>query len=138
MMEKDDFLNDDFLRELIRRSPLDSPSDDFVDRVMSQIQVTPEVSVVKKPMYFYLRTAIPYALVTLIFFFVISTSDLPLFNWLPGKNYFINNLLTYFGTMFTLLKSAFTSKYVSWILLISCSAGMLFFLDRQFSRRTSI
>jgi hypothetical protein len=34
-------------------------------------------------------------------------------------------------------KSAFASKYVSWALLISFSAGALFLIDRMFSRRTT-
>ena len=138
MMEKDDFLKDDFLRELIRRVPLDSPSDDFVDRVMANIQASPEVSVVKKPFYHFLKSAVPYAIVTLVLFFIISTSDLPVFNWLPGKDYFLHSLLPYFGDLFAVLKNAFASKYVSWVLLISLSAGVLFAVDRLFSRRAAL
>jgi hypothetical protein len=138
MMEKDDLLKDDFLRELIQRSPLESPSDDFVDRVMANIQVSPEISAVKKPFYLYLKAAVPYMTITLVLFFVLATSDLPVFNWLPGKDYFTNNLLPYFSTLLTLFKNAFASKYVSWVLLISFSAGVLFTIDRLFSRRTSV
>jgi len=136
-MEKDEFVKDDFLGDLIRRSPLDSPSDDFVDRVIANIQTVPEVSVVKKPFYLYLKAAVPYAIVTLIVFFVFATSDLPIMNWLPGKKYLVNNLLPYFETLFTVLKNAFASKYVSWVALISFSAGVLFTIDRLLSRRTS-
>jgi len=137
-MKKDEFLNDDFLRDLIRRSPLDRPSDDFVDRVMANIQMTPEVLVEKKPFFFYLKTVVPYVLITLIVFFVFATSDLPLFKWIPGKDYLTNNLFPYFGTMFLVFKNAFASKFVSWGLLISFSVGVLFFIDRLFSRRTSV
>ena len=137
-MNNDNFLKEDFLRELIRRSPLDSPPEDFVDRVMAKIQVSPEVAVVKKPFYLYLKAAIPYAAIALCLFFVISTSDLPIFNWLPGKDYLINNLLPYLGTLFTDFKSAFASKYVSWGLLISFSAGVLYLVDRLFTRRSAL
>jgi hypothetical protein len=138
MMEKDDFLEDDFLRELIQRSPLDSPSDDFVDRVMANIQMSPEVAVVKKPFYLYLKTAVPYALISLVLFVVIATSDLPIFNWVPGKDYFINSLLPYLGALLVIFKNAFSSKFVSMGLLISFSAGMLFLIDRLFSRHASL
>jgi hypothetical protein len=138
MPEKDDFLKDDFLREIIRRSPLDMPSDGFTDRVMAGIQMAPEVSAVKKPFYLYLKAALPYVIITLVLGFVISTSDLPVFNWLPGKDYFLNSLLPYFGTLLTGLKNAFASKYVSWCLLISLAAGLLFLADRILSRRTSL
>jgi hypothetical protein len=137
-MEKDDFLKDDFLHEMIRRSPLDCPSDDFVDRVMANIQLSPEVVVVKKPFYRYLKAIVPYAVITLIAFFVIATSDLPIFNWFPGKDYLTNNLLPYLGSLFLIFKNAFASKFVSWGLLISFSAGVLFLIDRLFSRRTSV
>lgn len=137
-MEKDDLIKDDFLRELIRSSPLDSPSDDFVDRVMANIQASPEASVAAKPFYLYLKSALPYALITLFVLVVIATSDLPVFNWLPGKDFVVDRLVSYFGTFFTVLKNAFASKYVAWGLLISFSAGVLFIIDRLFSRQTTV
>ena len=137
-MEKDEFLNDDFLRDLIRRSPLDHPSDDFVYRVMANIQTAPEVVAEKKSFFFYLKTVVPYAVITLVVFFVFATSDLPVFKWIPGKDYLTGNLLPYLGTLFLVFKNAFASKFVSWGLLISFSAGVLFLVDRLFSRRTSV
>lgn len=136
-MEKNEFLKDDFLRELIQRSPLDSPSEDFVDRVMANIQMSPEVIVVKKPFYLYLKASVPYAVIIILLFLVISTSDLPIFSWLPGKHYLMNNLMPYLDSLFMVFKNAFASKFVSWGLLISCSAGVLFLIDQLFSRRTS-
>jgi len=137
-MEKDEYLNDDFLRDLIRRSPLDSPSDDFVDRIMAGLHPAPEVSRVKKPFMLTLKAAVPYAIVALILLVIISTSDLPLFNWLPGKDYFKKDLGPYLGSLVHVFKNAFASKYVSWVVLISFSATVLFTIDRLLSRRTSV
>jgi hypothetical protein len=137
-MEKDEFVNDDFLRDLVRRSPLDSPSDDFVDRVMAGIQPAPEASVAKKPFMLIMKASVPYAIIAMILLVIISTSDLPLFNWLPGKDYFLHNLVPYLGSLLAVFKNAFASKYVSWVVLISFSAGVLFTIDRLFSRRTSV
>lgn len=138
-MEKDDFLKeDDFLRDLIRRSPLDHPSDDFVDRVMANIQRMPEEEVVNKPFYLRLKGIAPYAILAVFVFVVISTSDLPIFNWIPGKEHLVNSLVPYFGTLFALFKSAFSSKFVSWVFLIGFSAGMLALIDRLFSRRSTV
>jgi hypothetical protein len=137
VMEKNEFLEDDFIKELIKKSPLESPSDDFVDRVMAQIQAAPEVVVSEKPFYLYLKSAMPYALTAVLLTVVIATSDLPLFNWLPGRDYLVGTIMTYFGTFFTVLKNAFASRYVSWVLLISFSAGFLFLVDRLISRRPS-
>lgn len=137
-MEKDEFLHDDFLRDLIKRSPLDSPSDDFVDRVMERVNLSPEVATAKKPFYMYLKSAIPYTLIVFLLFSVVATSDLPIFNWLPGKENLVEKISSYFGTFFTVLKNAFDSKYVAWIALISFSAGVLFAIERLFSRQTSV
>ncbi len=138
MKDKDEFLKDDYLRKLMQHIPLDNPSDDFVNRVMNSIQPAPEAAIVKKPFYFYLKAVVPYSLITILLVFVLGTSDLPLFNWLPGKDFLANNLPVYFGSLFTVLKTSFASRYVSWALLISFSAGMLFLIDRIFSRRTSV
>ena len=137
-MEKDEFLKDDVLRKLMNRIPLDSPSDDFVERVMADIQLISPVQYVKKPFFPYLKSVVPYLLIALFLFFVFFTSDLPIFSWVPGKDIFLNNLTAYFGTFFALLKNAFASKFVSWGLLVSGSAGVLFYIDRFFSRRASI
>jgi hypothetical protein len=129
---------DDLLCELIRQCPLDSPSDDFVDRVMANIRVAPEITPVKKPFFIFVKATSPFAVLILVLVVVFSTSDLPIFNWLPGKEYFINIFVPYFGSIFTGLKDVFTSKFVSFGLLISVSAGLLFLIDKWFSRRTVI
>ena len=137
-MEKDDFLKDDFLRELIQETPRETPSDGFVDRIMANIQMSPETAVAKKTFYVHLQTIAPYVVTGLVVVFVIFTSDLPMLNWFPGKNYLTNNLLPYLGTLLMVFKSAFASKFVSWVFLISFSAGVLVVIDRLFSRRNFI
>ena len=137
-MEKDEIFEDDYLRELIRRSPLDTPSEDFVDRVMANIQILPETQEVKQPFYFYVKSYVPYAIITLVLVLVISTSDFSLFNWMTGSGYMKNTLLPYIGTLTSILAKAFASRYVSWVILISFSAGILFLIDRFFSRRASL
>ena len=42
-MEKNDSLNDPFLRDLVGKSTLESPSDAFVDKLMEKIQVQPQI-----------------------------------------------------------------------------------------------
>ena len=136
-MEKDDFGQDDFLRGLIQKIPLESPSDDFVGRIMAGIQTVPEIVPVQKPFYMYMESAAPYALLIFLLFVVFSTSDLPYLNWLPGKENYIHTIVAYFGSMFSALKNAFTSKYVSFGMLITVSAGFLYLIDLFFSRKAS-
>jgi hypothetical protein len=138
MMEKDDFLQDDFLRDLIRRSPLDSPANDFVDRVMAGITESTEPVVVKKPFYVYLKSGIPYVMVAFLLILVTATSDLRIFSWLPGHETLISQISAYFTMLAGMFKSVFASRYVSWGLLVTFSAGILFVIDRLFSQRKFI
>jgi hypothetical protein len=135
-MEKDDFLEDDFLRDLIKRSPLDSPSDSFVDQVMASIKAAPETAEVKRPFYMYLKSAVPYAGVLALAVVVVVTSDLPFFSWLPGKDLVAERFLTYSGSILSLFKGVFASKFVIWGVCISLAAGVLHTIDRFFSRRS--
>ena len=137
-MEKDDFLKDDFLRELIRQSPLDSPSDGFTDRVMAGINPLPETVPAQKSFSMYLKTLFPYLFLLLFVCLVYFTSDLPLLNWIPGKNYYLNSLLPYLGTLVAGMKTAFSSKYVSFGLMILAATGLLFLVDQYFSRKTTV
>jgi len=135
-MEKDDFLNDDFLRELILQSPSDSPSDDFVARVMAGVESVQQSNPAPKSYTLYIKNITPYLLLSLLLILVVSTSDIPFLNWFPGKYYYLNNLLPYFATLFSGLKNAFSSKYVSFGMLVFASAGLLFVVDRLLSRKT--
>jgi hypothetical protein len=137
-MENDELNRDDFLGRLIRESRLESPSDDFVDRVMTGISLAPEVAPVKKPFYHYIKSGYPYAILVIVFVVVFSTSDLPFLQWLPGKSYFMNNLVPYFGTLFDGLKTAFSSRFVSFGMMVAVSGGLLFLVDRIFSRKTTV
>ena len=135
-MERDDFSKDDFLGRLIQKMPLESPSEDFVTRIMAGIETVPETVPEKKSIFRYLNSIIPYTLLIFLLLVVFSTSDLPFTNWMPGKDYYLNYLLPYFGTLISGLKNAFASKYVSFGLLIAVSTGLLFLVDRLFSRRS--
>ena len=77
VMEKEDFWEDDFLRELIRTSPLENPSADFIEKVMAKVRVAPGIEAEPKTMYYYLKSALPYiGLAAMILLFIFS-SDMP-------------------------------------------------------------
>jgi hypothetical protein len=100
-MEKEDFLPDDLLKDLFRNQSWESPGDDFTGNVMEQILKAPEVAPVKKPFYLILRASWPYILLFLVSVLFLMTSDLPFTDYIPGKGYFTNNLLPYFGSLFS-------------------------------------
>ena len=138
-MEKNDLIKEDFLGKLIQNSPLESPSDAFVDDIMSKIRQAPVTIPVRKPFFLFVKNTWIYALLTLAVLIFLLTSDLPFSNVIPGKEYFTNNLLPYISSLFTLVKSSFgNTKAISIPLMIFMAGGLLLLLDHLFSRRTKI
>lgn len=138
-MEKDNFINDDFLRNLIGKSSLESPSDGFVEKVIRRIQPQPEVAPVNRPFFLFLKSSFGYFLLAVILIGFFWTSDIPILNWLPGKQYFINTFLPSFNFLFTGLKSLFGSgKTISIPIMIIVASGLFFLLDRLLTHRNVV
>ena len=124
-------IKDDFLGKLIQNSPPESPSDRFVDDIMSKIQVAPVRVPVQKPFFLFVKNTWIYAVLTLAVLIFLLTSDLPFSNVIPGKEYF--------SSLFTLIKSSFgNTKAISIPLMIFIAGGLLLLLDHLLSRRTKI
>lgn len=137
-MENEELRSDDYISNLIRQTPLDSPADDFVDRVMAAIQAEPVVAPERKTFLSHMKSGLPFAALIIFCLLIFSTSDLPFLNGIPGKGYFMNEIMPYIGTLIASLKAAFASKYVTWGLLVAIAGGLLFLVDRFFSRRTAV
>jgi hypothetical protein len=132
-MEKDDFLEDDFLRELIQKSPLESPSDDFLSKVMEK--VNPEVVPVKKPFYLYLMPLLGYAALAAFLLLFILSSDFYFFDFLSGSTFLSENILPLFNSIVEPFKSLLSdSKSLTIPVMIVISAGLFFALDQLLSR----
>lgn len=135
-MDTDDGLNDDLLATLIRKMPLESPSDDFVNRVMGGITPLPQDYEEKKYYYLWARNSAPYILGALILALFFFSSDIPYLSFLHGG--IIRDLLVQvFVPLWHSLKLLVSSKAVNYSLLIGISAGFLFIADKLFSRRFS-
>jgi hypothetical protein len=138
-MEKDELLKDDFLRELVQKSPLESPSDDFVEKIMSQIELQPEPATVKKPFYLWLKSWSGYIALTLFVIFIFLTSDLSFLNFIPGKKYFSDLILPYINSILLPLKALFNNgKSLTIPLMIMVSSGLLFLFDRLLTRKSVV
>ncbi|MEI6433233.1 MAG: hypothetical protein WCP32_00205 [Bacteroidota bacterium] len=137
-MEKEEIENDDYLSRLIWQIPLESPSDDFVDHVIAAIQAESVVVTGKKSFFPAFNSVLPYLAVILFSILIFATSDLPFLSRIPAKGYFMNDILPSFGALIAGMKAAFTSKYVTWGLLVGLAGGLLFFVDRFLSRRSAI
>ena len=138
-MEKDELLKDDFLRELVQKSPLESPSDGFVEKIMSQIELQPEPATVKKPFYLWLKSWSGYIALTVFVIFIFLTSDLSFLNFIPGKKYFSDLILPYTNSIILPLKALFNNgKSLTLPLMIMVSAGLLFLFDRLLTRKSVV
>jgi hypothetical protein len=130
-MENDDFLKDEFLSKLIREIPEESPSDAFVSNVMREIVESAETEKVKRPFLWYLKASLPYVLISLAVLVFFFTSDLPLSDSLPGKDFFTISLLPYFNTFIDSF-SIITDKLgnTTLPLLIGVAALLFFVVDK--------
>jgi hypothetical protein len=130
-MENGDFFNDDFLRNLIGKSSPESPSGGFVEKVMSRIQPQAEVAPVKRSFFIFLKSSFGYFLLAAFVIGFFLTSDIPLMNWIPGKQYFLNTFLPYFNSLFAGIKSfSGSGRSISIPLMIIVASGLFFFFDR--------
>ncbi|MCX6249325.1 MAG: hypothetical protein NTX61_01085 [Bacteroidetes bacterium] len=138
-MSNEDFLTDDFFQELIRKSPLDSPSDDFVANVMEHIQPAPEIAPVTKPFFMLVKSSWPYILCAFALIIFLLTSDLPFTDYLPGKGFFLKTILPYFSNMFAGIKDMIAqSKYPTIGLMVVVAGGLLFLLDTLLNKKSRV
>jgi hypothetical protein len=138
-MEKEDFLPDELLKDLFRNQSWESPGDDFTANVMEQILQAPELVPVKKPFYLILRSSWPYVLLFLVSVVFLMTSDLPLTDYIPGKEYFTKNLLPYLGSIFSGFKPLVLNiKIISIPLMIILAGSLLIGFDHFFFRKANV
>ena len=138
-MEKEEFLPDDFLKELFRNQPLESPGDYFVENVMGQIVQVPEAVQQKKSLLYYLRTSWIYVLLFLFLLVFLMTSDLSFTDFLPGKEYFTKNFVPYFGSLFEGIKTLLlNTKMISIPLMVILAGGLLMGIDHFFFRKPAV
>jgi hypothetical protein len=137
-MDMDDVIKDDFLAELIKKVPLESPSDEFVHNVMSGIETIRVPAIEKRPYFNWLRSWIPYLGIGIIIVLILISSDIPYMNLIGGKEFISSLFLKVFQPFWTSMKTLFSSRFVTYSLLIGVSAGFLFVVDKLFSRRFSV
>lgn len=128
-------LNDDFLAELIRKTPLESPSEGFVLKVMQGIEPAKEEASEKTPIIARIKNFLPFILTGLVVLFILFSSDIPYLNLISGGEFIQALMGKIFQPLLASMKSMLTSKAVTYTLLIGVSAGFFFIIDRFFSRR---
>lgn len=136
-MERDEMINDDFLKRLVGSVPLDHPSDGFTSKVMAGILVHPELVKANKPFYLYLKSILPWVLLGLFLIVFLFSSDIPYLSFLPGKAFFSDHFTPYFTSLFSGMSSLFTgSKTLSITLALMASVGGLAGIDWLLRRRS--
>jgi hypothetical protein len=137
-MERDDVVKDDFLKNLVSRVPLKSPSDDFTQKVMTGILAGPEPVKVKKPFYLFLKSWSPWILLGIFILVFLLSSDIPYLSFIPGKEYINDHILPYFSSLFAGMVRLYSdSKTVSITFALMVAGGLLYAVD-WFVRRRSV
>ncbi len=136
-MEKEDLKYDEVLKKLIQCSPLDSPSDGFVERVMGKIQENTIPVAIKQPFYVHLKSIFPFVLLGAFCLIIFFTSDFPFLNQFPGKSTFSDSILPYITMILTSFQTIFSTKYFSYAFMIVVAGLLLFLIEKVFSHRAA-
>ena len=136
-MERNEQYTDEFLKKVIGRTPLDQPSDSFVDKVMSGILPMPETVGQKKPFFLMVRSSIPWVLLSAFFILFLVSSDIPYLSSLPGGTYLRETLWPSIVSMFSGFSRLVPDRSASLILPVVVAGVLLFGLERLLSRRMS-
>jgi hypothetical protein len=134
-MDTDDMLKDDYLADLLRRVPFESPSGDFLKKVMASIEPLQAPATEKRPYLIWLKWGLSYVSLGAVIVLILYTSDIPYLNSIFGRGYSTGIFSNLFLPFFLILKSFLSSKFVSYALLITVSAGFLFLVDMFLSRK---
>jgi hypothetical protein len=138
-MEKEDFLQDDLLKDLFRNQSWESPGDDFTENVMEQILKAPEVAPLKKPFYLILRSSWPYILLFFVSVLFLMTSDLPFTDYIPGKGFITKNFFPYFGSLFAEFRLLISNvKIISIPLMVILAGSLLVGFDHFLFRKPGV
>jgi len=133
-MDTDDNLSNDLLANLIRKVPLESPSDEFIDKVMTGLEKLPEPVTEKQPYFTWLKSSVPYVITGILLIFIFSSSDIPYLSFINGKEFISALFVNAFQPLLISMKSLFISKIFTYSSLIGISVGFLFIIDKFFSR----
>ncbi len=136
-MEKEDLKYDEMLKKLIQCSPLDSPSDDFIEKVMGKIQENSMPIAIKQPFYIYLKSVLPFILLGAFCLMIFFTSDFPFLNQFPGKSTFSDSILPYITMILTSFQTILSTKYFSYAFMIVVAGLFLILIEKIFSHRTA-
>ncbi|MEI7492391.1 MAG: hypothetical protein WCK92_13400 [Bacteroidota bacterium] len=134
-MDTDDLVNDDFLSDLLRKMPLESPSDEFINKVMAGIEPVPVAVKEKQPYFLWVKSSIPFIGLGIFVLLILFSSDIPYLNLNFGRDYFSMIFIKAFRPFIVSMKTLLSSKIITYSLLIGVSAGFLFIIDKLFSRR---
>jgi len=134
-MDEKDLRQDDFLHKMIGKSSPEIPSAGFTERIMERIEAETAASSVRKPWYGYLGHFLGISgLVSLVILFFL-TSDIAVSSWLPGKSFFIENILPslkYFAESMSFLTG--DGKGISIPAMIIAASVLFFVIDLVFDR----
>lgn len=133
-MENNEILKDDFLGDLVRQSTPDIPSGDFTGRVMEQILAAPETVPAWRKIIRTLILLLPFLLIAALVAIILVTSDIPVLQWLFSEDPSGAGLFPFGVLLADAIETAFSSRYVTMGLMVMVSAGLLYGIDRFFTR----
>ncbi|MBE0646376.1 MAG: hypothetical protein IH596_01185 [Bacteroidales bacterium] len=136
-MKQREEVQDDFLKDLMKKTSLESPSDDFTKNIMGRVETMPVYQPQKKQFFLFIKSALPWIIIVVAFVLFFLFYDLPYGKYLPGGPFLQDVLLPTFSSFFSSFKELASSKFYSIALVVLVCGGGLFSLERLVSHRIS-
>jgi hypothetical protein len=128
---------DPFLKDLLATTPLERPSDDFVARVMAEVESIPVPVPVRKIFLIWIRRSFPWILLSGLILVVFFTSDFLVINKIPGIADIRQLVVTSATSFLQSFQNIFSGKFAFLVLAILVSGAILFIIERLFLRKTT-
>ncbi len=136
-MKKRELFKDDFLTNLMNKTTLESPSDDFMGNVMRQVGSIPGYQPHKKSFYQVAKSIFPWILLVVVFVVFYLFSGLPMAKFIPAGEYLYGVLSPSVNAFFSSFKDLASNKFYSIALVVLICGGGLFVIERLISHRIS-
>lgn len=134
-MEKRELLQDEFLRNLMKESSLESPSDDFTNKVMGHVETMPVYQSHKNPFIDIVKSVFPWILLVVIVVLFYIFFGLPFGKYIPVGEYTLDIISPSINTFIDSFKNLFSTKFYSiGLVVLLCGFG-LYGIDRLITAR---
>lgn len=134
-MKKNELIEDDFLVDLMNEFPVESPSGEFLGKVMKGVGAMPAYKPSKRAFGIIIKSVFPWALLSCVVILFVIFQGVPVGNYIPGREELQSMLFPFLNSFSSIFSEISGSRFFSFGLIILLSGGFLFGLEKLINER---